>query len=117
MSEELCALSRRVDGPGLMAIQQRQRFPRDLGDGAGSGHATAIMMETFMPFEPGAVMGEPKREVQQLLETLPDDVTLEQIQYHIYVRQKIDRALEDVEAGRTVSQDEFEKRMARWLEP
>ena len=58
-----------------------------------------------------------KEEVRRLLDQLPDDATFEDIQYHIYVRQKIDRALEDVEAGRTVSQDEFEKRMARWLEP
>ena len=65
----------------------------------------------------GAVMGEPKREVQQLLETLPDDVTLEQIQYHIYVRQKVERGLEDAEKERVVAQDEAEERMAQWLDP
>ena len=62
-------------------------------------------------------MGEPKREVQQLLETLPDDVTLEQIQYHIYVRQKVERSLEDAESERVVGQDEAEERMAQWLDP
>lgn len=58
-----------------------------------------------------------KDEVRSILEQLPDDASLEDIQYHIYVRQKIDRALEDVDAGRTVSQDAFDQRMARWLEP
>jgi len=77
----------------------------------------AIMTEIFMSSESGAVMGEPKREVQQLLETLPDDVTLEQIQYHIYVRQKVERSLEDAESERVVGQDEAEERMAQWLDP
>jgi hypothetical protein len=58
-----------------------------------------------------------KEEVRRILDHLPEDVTLDDIQYHIYVRQKIDRASEDVEAGRTVSLEDFDKRMAKWLEP
>jgi predicted transcriptional regulator len=58
-----------------------------------------------------------KEEVRQLLDQLPDDTTLEDIQYHIYVRQKIDRGLEDVAAGRVLTENEFDARMARWLEP
>ncbi|MBI4641681.1 MAG: hypothetical protein HY731_13370 [Candidatus Tectomicrobia bacterium] len=58
-----------------------------------------------------------KEEVRRLLELLPDDVSLEDIQYHIYVRRKIERGLEDIEAGRTISEEEFEARMSKWLEP
>ena len=58
-----------------------------------------------------------KEEVRRLLELLPDDVSLEDIQYHIYVRQKIERGLEDIEAGRTISEEEFEARMSKWLKP
>ena len=58
-----------------------------------------------------------KEEVRRLLELLPDDASLEDIQYHIYVRQKIDCGLEDVEAGRTISEEELETRMSKWLEP
>jgi predicted transcriptional regulator len=58
-----------------------------------------------------------KDEVRRLLELLPDDTSLEDIQYHIYVRQKITRGLEEVEAGRTLSEEEFEARMSKWLEP
>jgi len=57
-----------------------------------------------------------KEEVRQLLDQLPDDTTLEDIQYHIYVRQKIDRGLEDVAAGRVLTENDFDTRMARWLE-
>jgi hypothetical protein len=58
-----------------------------------------------------------KEDVRRLLELLPDDASLEDIQYHIYVRQKIARGLEDVEADRTLSEEEFETRMSKWLEP
>jgi len=58
-----------------------------------------------------------KEEVRRILNQLPDDSTLEDIQYHIYVRQKIDRGLKDIEAGSTMSVDEFEKRMIKRLEP
>ena len=46
---------------------------------------------------------------------LPEDASLEDIQYHIYVRQKIERGLRDLENGRVVSQEEAERRMAQWL--
>jgi predicted transcriptional regulator len=56
-----------------------------------------------------------KDEVREILDQVPDDATLEEIQYRIYVHQTIDRGLEDVKNGKTVSQQEMESRMARWL--
>jgi predicted transcriptional regulator len=44
-----------------------------------------------------------KEQVQQILHMLPEDASLEDIQYHIYVRQKIQQGVDDAEAGRTVS--------------
>ncbi len=37
-----------------------------------------------------------KQEVSNLLNRLPDDCTLEDVQYHLYVLQKIERGLKDV---------------------
>ena len=62
-------------------------------------------------------MNAAKEEVMRILELLPEDASLEDIQYHIYVRQKIDHGLEDIEAGRTLSEEEFDQRMTKWLEP
>lgn len=62
-------------------------------------------------------MNAAKKEVMRILEDLPDDASLEDIQYHLYVRQKIEHGLEDAEAGRTLSEEEFDRRMAKWLEP
>ena len=61
-------------------------------------------------------MNAAKEEVLHILECLPDNASLEDIQYHIYVRQKIEHGLEDLEAGRTLSEEEFDQRMAKWLE-
>jgi len=55
-----------------------------------------------------------KEEVRELLEQLPEDTSLEDIQYHIYVRQKVQKGL-DAEST-VISQNEVEKRMPRWLE-
>jgi len=55
-----------------------------------------------------------KEEVAQLLERLPEDCSLEDIQYHLYVLDKIRRGLEDAEHDRTLSQEEAEERLSRW---
>ena len=56
----------------------------------------------------------PKEEVRRLLETLPDEASYEDIQYHIYVQQKIDRGLEASDRGDFISDEEIEQRIARW---
>jgi len=57
-----------------------------------------------------------KEEVRRILDSLPDDATLEDIQYRIYVRQAITAGLRDVDQGRVISQEEVERRMAGWTE-
>jgi Uma2 family endonuclease/predicted transcriptional regulator len=61
-------------------------------------------------------MATAKQDIRQLLDKLPEDSTYEDIQYHIYVRQKVAKGLEDVEEGRVLSQDEVQERMGRWLD-
>jgi predicted transcriptional regulator len=57
-----------------------------------------------------------KHEVSELLKRLPEDCSLEDIQYHLYVLQKIERGLQDTKEGRIYTQEEVEKLMAKWLE-
>ena len=61
-------------------------------------------------------MSTAKEEVRKMLDQIPDDASFEDIQYHIYVREKIERGLKDVEEGRVLSQEEVEHRMSKWLE-
>jgi predicted transcriptional regulator len=60
-------------------------------------------------------MSTPKHDIQKMLETVPDDASYEDIQYHIYICQKIRKGVKDVESGRVLTQRETERRMARWL--
>ena len=54
-------------------------------------------------------------EVRELRNQLPDASSLDDIQYHIYVRQKIHKGLEAAANGDVIPQAEVEKRMSRWL--
>jgi predicted transcriptional regulator len=56
-----------------------------------------------------------KDEVKQIIDNLPDDCSLEDIQYTLYVQKKIQRGLDDLDKGYVISQEEMEKRMSKWL--
>ena len=56
-----------------------------------------------------------KQQVEKILATLPEDSSLEDIQYHLYVRQKIEQGLADADAGKVLSHAEVERRLAKWL--
>lgn len=60
-------------------------------------------------------MGKSTDEVRQLLDTLPEDASFEDIQYHIYVRQAIQRGIEAADRGELIEHEEVERRMAQWL--
>ena len=65
----------------------------------------------MLPMNRGSV----KDDMIKMLDALPDDLTWEDLQYHIYVRQKIERAMEDIDAGRTMSQNEVERHFKRLM--
>lgn len=56
-----------------------------------------------------------KQEVAELLGHLPDDTSFEDIQYHLYVLEKIRRGKDDVAQGRSYSHQEAKERLSRWL--
>ncbi len=56
-----------------------------------------------------------KEEVEDLLHKLPNDCSLEDIQYHLYVLEKVRGGLEAAEHEGTVSQEDAEARLSKWL--
>lgn len=56
-----------------------------------------------------------KQDVLRALERLPEDASAEDIEYHVYVVLKVDRALAESEAGNKVPQEEARQRLSRWL--
>lgn len=59
-------------------------------------------------------MSTAKEEVRHLLDQLPDSASFEDIQYHIYVREKIELGRAAVREDRVVNQEEAERRLGRW---
>ncbi len=60
-------------------------------------------------------MGHVKKAVLDLVKNLPDDCTLEDIQYELYVRQKVDHSMQAAAAGRVSSHEQVKKRLSKWL--
>jgi len=60
-------------------------------------------------------MHKAKDEVEALLKKLPDDCSLEDIQYHLYVIEKVHRGIERAEREGTLTQEEAEERLSKWI--
>ncbi len=60
-------------------------------------------------------MSEVKDEVGALLRRLPDDCTLEDVQYHLYVLEKVRKGIDRAEGEGAVSHEEARQRLERWL--
>ncbi len=59
-------------------------------------------------------MSATKQEVQALLEKLPEDCSLEDVQYHLYVIEKVQRGIQAANDQGSVPQDQAEQRLAKW---
>ena len=59
-------------------------------------------------------MATAKEDVEELLGKLPNDCSLEDIQYHLYVLEKVHNKLEAAETEGAI-QEEAEARLGKWL--
>jgi len=59
-------------------------------------------------------MNTAKEEVRTLLDTLPDECILEDIQYHLYVVEKIQRGIDRGDVEGLLSQEDVEKKFSKW---
>jgi hypothetical protein len=58
--------------------------------------------------------GSVKQRVLELLDQLPDDCTIEDVQYQLYLLEKINRSEEAIRRGDVISHDEVRRRVASW---
>lgn len=61
-------------------------------------------------------MASPKQIARELLDRLPEDCSLEDIQYHLYVRQMIEEGRREIREERYYTQEQIERDLASWLE-
>lgn len=60
-------------------------------------------------------MATAKDTVREILNRLPDDASLESIEYEIYVQRKVRQGDHDIETGRVLTMDEMQLRFGIWL--
>ncbi len=59
---------------------------------------------------------EAKQAVRALLDRLPDDCSVEDVLYHLYVLQAVEHGQDEAAAGRTMPHEEVDQAMRRkWL--
>jgi len=56
-----------------------------------------------------------KDNIVDMIQHLPEDSTLEDIQYHLYVLEKIRKGQESIKDGNGISQEEARARLSKWL--
>ncbi len=56
-----------------------------------------------------------KDEVVSLLVRLPDDVSIEDVQYHLYVAEKVRSGLEAARRVGTITQEQAEEKLGKLL--
>jgi predicted transcriptional regulator len=56
-----------------------------------------------------------KEKVQQVISKMPEESTIDDIQYHLYVLQCIEQGEKEIEEGETLTQAEVKSRLSKWL--
>jgi len=60
-------------------------------------------------------MSNPKAEVASMLKSLPANSSYEDIQYHLYVLEKVNRGLDRAKKEGAIPHKKAKKRLAKWL--
>jgi predicted transcriptional regulator len=59
---------------------------------------------------------EVKAAIRTVLDQLPDDCTIEDVQYHLHILQQIENGQRDATEGRTIPHEEVVRELTRkWL--
>ena len=56
-----------------------------------------------------------KESTIELIKKLPEDCSMEDIQYELYVKSKIEAGLKDIDEGHLLSEEDMDKEINRWL--
>ena len=62
-------------------------------------------------------MSSVMHDVKELVNHLPDDTSIEDVQYHLYVLEKIRKGRSDIINGRHFTSEEAREKLSKWLKP
>lgn len=55
-----------------------------------------------------------KQAVLKMIEQMPDKSSVEDIMYELYFRQRVDRGLKELAAGKTIPHEQVKRSIAKW---
>ncbi len=56
-----------------------------------------------------------KDDIAEMIHQLPENTTFEDIQYHLYVLEKIRKGQESIKDGNGISHEEAKARLSKWI--
>jgi predicted transcriptional regulator len=56
-----------------------------------------------------------KEQVIQMIQSLPEDITIDDIIAELYFKLQVDAGLKELDEGKGIPHEEVEKRMSQWL--
>lgn len=56
-----------------------------------------------------------KEQVIQMIQSLPEGVSVDDIMAELYFKLQVDAGLKELDEGKGISHEEVEKRMSKWL--
>ena len=56
-----------------------------------------------------------KELVNSQIKEMPEEFTLDELIERIIIVEKVNRSLKEVEQGKTISEEELDKKMAKWF--
>ncbi len=61
-------------------------------------------------------MGGVKQQVIQMIQELPEDITVDDVMAELYFKVQVDAGLRELDEGKGIPHEEVEKRMSKWLQ-
>jgi hypothetical protein len=60
-------------------------------------------------------MNPVKEEIKKMIDSLPEEVSYDDIMAEIYFKQRVDKSLAQIEKGETISHEEANQRLSKWI--
>jgi predicted transcriptional regulator len=56
-----------------------------------------------------------KQQVMKMIESLPDEVTVDDIMAELYFKMQVDAGLKELDEGKGIPHEEARERLSKWL--
>jgi predicted transcriptional regulator len=56
-----------------------------------------------------------KEQIRKMVDQLPDECTVEDVQYQLYVIEKVRRGLKSIDEGKGIPHEQAKKQIASWF--